>query len=263
MFLLAALLAPWISPHSPIEQFVEDALQGPSWRYLMGTDELGRDLLARLLHGARVSLSVGLLTALIAVAFGTLYGAVAGYRGGRTDETLMRVVEVVYSFPDLLVIILVMMAIKRESAGSGLIGIVVALSLTNWAAVARVVRGEVLRLREFSYVESARSLGAGHARILIRHILPNTLGVLVVLLTYRIPSVILAESTLSFLGLGIRPPYASWGTLANDGWVAMRFHPHLIVFPGLAIFLTVLSLYILGDALRDRLVPDRRISTAR
>ncbi len=248
---LSAASAPWISPYPFDEQNTRLILQGPSWDHWMGTDRLGRDLLSRLLYGARVSMSVGIFTASFAVLFGTIYGAVAGYAGGRTDNLLMRLVDVVYALPDLLLIILIMVW-----AGRGLPGILLALSLVSWVTVARVIRGEVLKQREFSYVESARAIGHSNLRILMIHIIPNTLGVLIVTLTFRIPAAILAESTLSFIGLGVAPPFASWGSMANEGWSAMKFYPHLILFPSLILFATIMAFNVLGDALRDRLDPE-------
>ncbi len=249
----AAVLTPWITPYPFDLQDTTMILAPPNALHLLGTDRLGRDLLSRLLFGARVSMAVALLTALSAVVIGTLYGAVSGYLGGRADNLMMRLVDVVYALPDLLLIILITVVLGR-----GLLGIFLALSLVSWVTVARLIRGEVLRLREQPFVEAARSVGAGHARLLLGHILPNTVGLLIVTLTFRIPQVIFAESALSFVGLGISPPFASWGTLAHEGWAAMKFYPHLIVFPSLAIFLTILAFNLVGDGLRDALDPKTR-----
>lgn len=270
----AAVLAPYISPFSYEEIDYQQKLAGPSARHLMGTDLLGRDLLSRMIYGARVSLSVAIASTILSLFLGTAYGAVSGYAGGRLDNGMMRVVDVIYSFPDLLLIILINASINREwldsilsRPGLSLLGrylnadnlaLLLALSLVTWVYVARLIRGEVLRLREETYIEAARALGVGHGGIVVRHILPNTWGPLIVTLTFRIPVVILAESTLSFIGLGIQPPKSSWGTLAADGWTAMRFYPHLILFPSLAIFLTMLAFNFLGDGLRDALAPERR-----
>lgn len=250
---MVAILAPWLAPYSYDAQDNMALLQSPSSPHWMGTDRLGRDLFSRLLYGARISMSIGILTALAALVWGTGYGAISGYLGGRVDHWMMRWVDIVYALPDLLLIILIMVIMGR-----GFWGIFWALTLVSWVTVARIVRGEVLRHREQSYVEAARALGAGHSRILFRHILPNTFGPLIVILTFRIPSAILAESTLSFVGIGITPPLASWGTLANEGWAAMKFYPHLIVFPGLFIFFTILAFNFLGDGLRDILDPRNR-----
>jgi len=252
LFLLVGLafFASILAPYSFEEQDVSATLQPPSFEHWMGTDRLGRDLFSRTLFGTRVSMTVGIVTALSALIIGSLYGAVSGYIGGRTDQIMMRGVDVVYALPDLLLIILLNMVIGR-----GILGILIALSLVSWVTVARLVRGEVLRLREQTYVEAAVALGANHTWILLRHLLPNTLGLLIVTVTFRIPAAILAESTLSFIGIGIAPPDASWGTLANEGWAAMRFSPHLILFPSSIIFTTILAFNFLGDGLRDAFDP--------
>ncbi|CCQ91832.1 putative peptide transporter permease subunit: membrane component of ABC superfamily [Nitrospina gracilis 3/211] len=247
---LAALFAPWLTPFSFEEQDTLNALAAPDATHWMGTDRLGRDLFSRMLYGARVSLFLGVGTTLIALVIGTVYGAISGYIGGRIDNFLMRVVDVIFALPDLLLIILIMVVLGR-----GLTSIFLALTMVSWVTVARLVRGEVLRIKEFTFVEAARALGAGHRRILFSEIVPNLWGVLIVTMTFRIPVAILAESTLSFIGLGIAPPFSSWGTLANDGWTAIKFYPHLIVFPSLAIFLTILAFNFLGEGLRDHFDP--------
>lgn len=245
-----AVLAPWIAPYSYETQDTLQTLAFPSLEHWMGTDRLGRDLFSRMIYGARVSLFIGIFTTLFALLIGTVYGAISAYVGGRTDNLMMRVVDVVFALPDLLMIILITVLMGR-----GVAGVFVALSLVSWVTVARLVRGEVLRIKEFPYVQAARALGASPTRILVREILPNILGILIVTLSFRIPMAILAESTLSFIGLGIAPPFSSWGTLANDGWTAIKFYPHLILFPSLAIFLTILSFNFLGDGLREVLDP--------
>jgi len=250
---LAAVFAPWVAPYSYESQDTLNTLALPGAPHWMGTDRLGRDVLSRLIYGARVSLFVGFGTTLIAIFLGTLYGAFSGYVGGKTDSVMMRVVDVVFSLPDLLLIILITVAMGR-----GMAGIFIALTLVSWVTVARLVRGEVLRIKEFAFVEAARALGAGHGRILVREILPNVWGLLIVTLSFRIPVAILAESTLSFIGLGLAPPFSSWGTLANAGWTAIKYYPHLIAFPSLAIFVTILSFNFLGEGLRDVLDPQLR-----
>ena len=268
---LAAVFAPVLAPYAYDYQNTDELLLPIGPAHWMGTDDLGRDLFSRLLFGARVSVAVAYVSTLFSLILGTAYGAFSGYVGGRADHAMMRVVDVVYSFPDLLLIILINTSLNREWLDAALsvwwlvwahrlvdaetLALLLALSLVSWVAVARLIRGEVLRLREESYVEAARALGQSHAWILLRHILPNTWGPLIVTLTFRIPAVILAESTLSFIGLGIQPPKSSWGTLAADGWTALRFEPHLIIFPALAIFLTMLAFNFLGDGLRDALDP--------
>lgn len=243
---IISLFGDFISPYPHDLQETQNSLSAPDLAHWMGTDELGRDLFSRLIYGTRVSMAVSLLTAISALLLGTCYGAISGYFGGRVDNWMMRGIDVLYAIPDLLLIILVTVVIGR-----GITGVFLALSLVGWITVARLIRGEVLRLKENAYVEAARAFGATHFSILLRHILPNTIGVLIVTLTFRIPSAILAESTLSFIGLGLTPPAASWGTLANEGWKALRFYPHLILFPSMAIFITMLAFNFLGDGLRD------------
>ena len=250
---LLALFAPYVAPYSYETQNTLNTLTTPSLNHWMGTDRLGRDLFSRLIYGARVSLFIGVSTTLLALFIGTIYGAISGYVGGRTDSMMMRFVDVVFALPDMLMIILITVIVGR-----GVTGMFVALTLVSWVTVARLVRGEVLRIKEYTYIEAARALGAGNLRILIREILPNVLGLMIVTLTFRIPVAILAESTLSFIGLGIAPPFSSWGTLANEGWKAIKFYPHLILFPSLAIFLTILSFNFLGDGFRDYLDPRNR-----
>lgn len=246
--IVVALAAPVISPYSYDETDFSNTLQSPSLKHPMGTDQEGRDMLSRVIYGARVSIAVALGTACIALVVGTFYGAVSGYVGGKVDEFLMRIVDVFYSLPDLLVIVLLTLVI-----GQGILGIVIALGFTAWLRVARIVRGSVIQVKNFEYVDSARALGAKPARILFRHILPNILSPIIITVTFSVPYAILAESTLSFLGLGIAPPESSWGTLANTGWQGIRTFPHLIIFPSVAIFVTAFSFNILGEGLRDLL----------
>lgn len=245
-----AALAPVLAPYPFDAQDTALLYAPPSAPHWMGTDRLGRDLLSRVVYGTRTSLLVGVVSAVAALVLGTLYGAVSGYVGGRTDRVLMRGLEVLYALPDLLLIILLGLVISR-----GVGGMILAISLVGWMTVARLVRGEILRRRDLPFIEAVRASGAGHARILFRHLLPQTVGPLIVTFTFRIPAGILAESTLSFVGLGIAPPQTSWGSLASEGWTALKFYPHLILFPSLAIFLTMLAFNHLGDRLRDALDP--------
>lgn len=257
LVMIAGFLAPMISPYSPAGLDERHVLEGPNLGHWLGTDELGRDLLTRILYGARVSIVVGLGTALIAMIIGGLYGLISGYLGGAPDSLLMRIVDIFYGLPDLLIFVLISLFLGRNVGG-----VLIALGLIAWVRFARISRGQVLQAKEMAYVEGARAVGAPHGRILLRHILPNILAPVLVTLTFSIPSAILAESTLSFIGLGINDPYSnwgtSWGTLAQDGWRAMRSYPHIILFPGLAIFFTILAFNFLGDALRDILDPRRR-----
>lgn len=246
--------APWISPYAAGGLQEERILESLSWSHWMGTDSLGRDLLTRVLYGARVSITVGLGTALMALVIGTTYGLISGFRGGGIDSLMMRVVDIFYSLPDLLIFILLSLLFGRN-----IVGLLVALGLVTWVRFARIARGQVLQAKEFLFIEGARAMGASRSRILVRHILPNIVGPVIVTLTFSIPAAILAESTLSFIGLGINDPYSpwgtSWGTLAQDGWRAMRTYPHVIFFPAAAIFLTILAFNTLGNWLRDFLDP--------
>tara|TARA_B100002049_G_scaffold12765_1_gene9157 strand:- start:99 stop:911 length:813 start_codon:yes stop_codon:yes gene_type:complete len=247
---LVSLLAPWVAPYSYQEQDTLNILAFPGIDHFLGTDRLGRDLLSRMIYGARVSLFVGVFSTLIALVIGTVYGTISAYVGGKTDNLMMRVVDVVFALPDLLMIILITVLMGR-----GVTGVFIALTMVSWVTIARLVRGEVLRIKEYPFILAAKALGASHFRIMLREIFPNILGILVVTLSFRIPVAILAESTLSFIGLGIAPPASSWGTLASDGWTAIKFYPHLILFPSLAIFFTILSFNFLGEGLREYLDP--------
>jgi oligopeptide transport system permease protein len=250
----AAILAPMISPYGTGGLQESNILEMPSSRHWMGTDGLGRDLFTRVLYGARVSLTVGLGTALLSLLIGTFYGLISGYNGGPMDNLMMRIVDIFYGLPDMLIFILLSLLFGRN-----IVGLLVALGLVSWVRFARITRGQVLQVKEFIYVDGARAMGASRARILLHHILPNILGPIIVTLTFSIPSAILAESTLSFIGLGVNDPYSnwgtSWGTLAQDGWRAMRTYPHVIFFPAMAIVLTILAFNTLGTALRDQLDP--------
>ncbi len=253
----AGALAPLISPYATGGFEEQRILEAPSRDHWLGTDELGRDVLTRILYGARVSIAVGFGTAAIALIIGTLYGLISGYVGGPLDNILMRIVDIFYGLPDLLIFILLSLFLGRNIAG-----VLITLALVTWVRFARITRGQVLQAKEMIYVEGARAIGASHARILLRHILPNIFAPVLVTLTFSIPAAILAESTLSFIGLGINDPYSvwgtSWGTLAQDGWRAMRSYPHIIFFPALAIFLTILAFNFLGNGLRDILDPKGR-----
>lgn len=241
--------------HYSYEQTGGPLLAAPSWQFPMGTDELGRDVLTRIIYGSRLSISIGLTTALIAFFIGTIYGSVAGFAGGKVDSLLMRGVDIAYALPDLLVMILVGVLIGR-----GTVGILIALGLVSWMGTARLVRAQFLQLQHEEFVEAARAAGQSNLLIITKHLLPNAIGPIIVALTFTVPSAILSESTLSFIGLGLSPPACSWGTLASDGFRALRTHPHLILFPSFFIFVTVLSFNFLGDGIRDALDPRTRIS---
>lgn len=245
-----AIGAAYLAPYSYEIQNISNRLAPPNWGHWMGTDILGRDILSRIMYGARMSMAVGIITASCSLVIGTVYGALSGYIGGHIDNIMMRFVDILYTFPSILLIILVMILF-----GKGLIGIFAGLTVVGWVSVSRIVRGSVLQVKEMAFVEAARSIGVKNHFIISRHILPNILGPIIVTLTFEIPAAILSESFLSFIGLGLQPPFSSWGTLANDGFQAFKSFPHLIIFPGTAIFLTVLAFNLLGDGLRDALDP--------
>jgi len=254
---ISGFLAPWIFPYGAGGVEEKWILQGPSWNHWMGTDGLGRDLLTRVLYGARVSMTVGLGTTVVALIVGTTYGLMSGFTGGSWDHFMMRIVDICYALPDMLLFILFSLLFGRNIGG-----LVVALGLVSWVRFARIARGQVLQAKEFLYVEGAKAIGASKPRTIVRHILPNIVGPIIVTLTFNIPAAILAESTLSFIGLGINDPFSpwgtSWGSLAQDGWRAMRSYPHVIFFPAAAILLTILAFNTLGNSLRDRLDPKLR-----
>jgi oligopeptide transport system permease protein len=240
------------------------ALEPPSHAHWLGTDALGRDQLARLAEGARVSLLVAIGATSLALVIGLCYGLVAGWLGGRVDGLMMRAVDVVYALPDVLVIVLLIEVLQVTLAGvpdiaRRVAALVAALGFVGWVGVARLVRALVLQAREETWVEAARALGLRNRRILLRHVLPNISGPILVAAAFQIPAAILAESTLSFIGLGIQPPFSSWGTLASDGFQAMRSYPHLIFFPCLAILLALVGFHLLGETLRAVLDPRRRV----
>lgn len=260
---LVSLLAPWLAPFSFDEQFLDKVLIAPGSEHWLGTDSLGRDMLSRLIYGARVSMAVGLVTAFVSLVIGTLYGSVAGWFGGMVDSGMMRLVDILDSIPSLVLLILVKLVFESydfipNPQLKALTGMLLALSLVSWVSLARVVRGQVLQVKQMAYVEAARSMGASSVRVVAQHILPNIVGPVIVLLTFQIPSNILAESFLSFLGLGLQPPYSSWGVLANDGWRSLKSYPHLMISPGVAIFAAMLAFNLLGDGLRDAFDPQLR-----
>ncbi len=245
-FLAAA--APWIAPADPASQDLTATLAPPSRLHPLGQDTLGRDLLARVLHGGRVSLVVGLVAVASSLVLGTGIGALAGWAGGWVDDLVMRLVDVLLAFPGLLLAIALTAVL-----GASLRNVLLALCLIGWTGYARLARGEVHRLRRREFVEAARALGASDRRILWRHLLPLLSGPLVVQATFGMAGAIVAEASLSFLGLGAQPPTASWGTMLNDGRAFLLVAPHLTLVPGVAIMVAVLALNFLGEGLRDRL----------
>jgi peptide/nickel transport system permease protein len=253
VLIFAAIFAPFLAPYNPYIVSLDDRLQPPGGAHLLGTDELGRDVFSRLIYGARVALWVGIVTVVLGGLIGISGGLVAGYLGGRWDAIIMRLVDVFLAFP-VIILAIAIVAVR----GPGLTNVLVALALVYWTTYARVARGTVLLLREEEYTWAARTLGASSSRIMLRHLLPNAVAPLVVLASLGMGNAILAEAALSFLGLGIQPPEASWGSMLNSGMQFLRDSSYLSTFPGLAIFITVLGFNLLGDGLRDALDPRMR-----
>lgn len=245
-----ALFGPLLAPYSYADQDLTMTNAWPGPDHWFGTDSLGRDLFVRVLYGARISLSIGLVASLINVCIGVLYGGFAALSGGRTDRIMMHIVDVLYSIPMLLYVILLMVVFKP-----GLINIYLALGIAYWLNMARIVRGQILSLKQQDYVMAARSCGSSTWQILRRHMIPNCVGPIIVTLTLSIPDAIFTEAFLSFIGLGVSAPMASWGVLASEGINSMRSFPFQLLFPALALCLTMLGFMFLGDGLRDALDP--------
>ncbi len=249
---LAAVLGPWLTPFDPATQILSLRLSGPSVTHVFGLDELGRDILARVLAGARISLVVGLTVVSISASVGTLLGALAGYFGGLFDDAVSRVIDILLAFPGLLLAI-ALVAMLGPSLGN----VLFALAIIGWVGYARLVRGQVLRARELEYVQAARAQGASVVRVLWRHVIPTAMPAVVVQATLGMAGAITGEAALSFLGLGVQPPTPSWGTMLNGGRAHLLDAPHLTIFPGLAIAVLVLGFNFLGDGLRDLADPKR------
>jgi peptide/nickel transport system permease protein len=255
VFVVFALFAPWIAPQDPAHIDLPNRLTTPSAAHWCGTDELGRDILSRLIYGSRISMLVGSCVVAVSLALGLIVGSIAGYYGGRIDRFVNVVLMNAFmSFPGILLAI-AFVAFR----GPGIFNLVLALSLGGWVGYARLVRGQVLSAREREFVEAAKALGAGDLRIIVRHILPNIIQPIIVQAAIGMAGAILAEATMSFLGLGVPPPTASWGAMLNDGRAHLFDAPHLVIFPALAVMLAVLSFNFIGDALRDYLDPRSRI----
>lgn len=247
---LIAILTPWLAPYSYEEQNLELGASAPSAQHWLGTDVLGRDQLTRIMYGSRISLAVGFIATAVALTIGVIWGAVAGFIGGRTDAVMMRIVDALYALPFTIFIILLTVVF-----GSSLLLLFLAIGAVEWLTMARIVRGQVLAIKKQEFVEAAISMGLSPWRIISRHLIPNALGPVIVYTTLTIPSVILLESFLSFLGLGIQPPASSWGSLISSGVEVMEEFPWLLFFPGLVLTFTLFSLNFLGDGLRDSLDP--------
>ncbi|HUF43553.1 MAG TPA: ABC transporter permease [Verrucomicrobiae bacterium] len=243
---LSALFAPLIAPHDPLRQDLENDLLAYSSQHPLGTDKLGRDILSRTIYGARISLLVGVATVTLSLGIGLLIGSLSGYFGGWVDHAFMRLVDILMAFPGILLAIAFTAVL-----GPGLDHVILALCLIGWTGYARLVRGEILSLRERDFVQAARALGCRPRRIVLRHLLPNLLPPLLIQATFGLAGAIVAEGSLSFLGLGVEPPTPSWGAMLNDGRQFLLVAPHLTTYPGLALLLTVLALNLVGDALQD------------
>lgn len=280
IFMFVAIFAPVLAPHNPLQLNSGKGFLPPMWvensstgkagspEFVLGTDNLGRDVLSRVIYGARVSMVVGFIPTMIIVLVGVSMGLLAGYWGGSTDNLLMRITDIVYAFPDLLFFIIVMTALRATAIGqflNGLFLLFVALALVNWVGVARLVRGQVLALKERDFVLASRAVGSTHSRIMFRHILPNSLGVIIVAMAFLIPGAIITEAILGYLGLGLRPStdpadifITSWGSMLLEGQSAINNQPWLLLAPAICVALIVLSFNFLGDGLRDALDPRLR-----
>lgn len=248
--ILAAILAPWIAPADPDFQDYTHMMEGPSWAHPMGTDNFGRDIFSRIIYGAQISLRLGLLGTIFGATIGSVIGALSGYYGGIVDTLLMRLMDIQLAFPGLLLAIVIITVL-----GVGEANVIIAIGVFSIPTFARVVRGSMLSLREQDFVLAARSVGAPDMRLMFVHLLPNALAPILVLSTIRLGTAILTAASLGFLGLGVRPPASEWGTMLSEGRTYMQLAPHIAIFPGLAILVTVVALNLLGDGLRDSLDP--------
>ncbi|NJD02395.1 MAG: ABC transporter permease [Ruminiclostridium sp.] len=272
LLFLIAILGPILSPYSYSDQIRGDESQWPSWKHWMGTDPLGRDMLIRILYGARISLSIGVVATLVNLVIGVIYGGISGYFGGKLDQIMMRVIDVIYGIPLMLYVILLSVVLRPlmnelfkmpafsffKSAGAGLIGMYITLALSYWITTARIVRGQILSLKEQEFITAAKALGANGFRILTRHLIPNCIGPIIVTTMLLIPDAIFTESFLSFIGLGVDAPVPSWGSLASEGLGGIRSYFYMLLFPSLAISITMLVFNLFGDGLRDALDPRMR-----
>lgn len=248
-----AIIGPLLSKYNYYSQNLDIANQPPSSKNWFGTDKFGRDIFVRILYGARISLTVGYAASILNIVIGILYGGIAGYFGGKIDNIMMRIVDILYSIPMMIYVILLMVIF-----GAGLKSIIIALAIAYWLTMARIVRGQIMSLKQQEFVLAAKTLGASSTRILLRHLIPNCMGPIIVTLTLSVPDAIFTESFLSFIGLGVSAPQASWGTLASEALEGFQLYPTQLFFPALAICLTILAFNLLGDGLRDALDPKMR-----
>ena len=267
---LMAIFAPWIAPYDPIEQHAGKGFFEPIWgdpryrdpAFILGTDELGRDLLSRLIWSARVSMLVGFVPVALIFLFGVSLGMIAGYAGGWVDQLLMRITDITYAFPDLLFLLIIMATLRNTAAGDlmgGLVLLFVGIAIVNWVGMARLMRGQVLSLKEKEFVEAARCIGASPFRIIVKHLFPNAVAPAIVAVSFGIPGAMLTEATLSFIGIGIKPPTPTWGVMINEGFIVFSTSPWPVMLPAVCIALVMLSFTFLGDGLRDALDPRMKI----
>ncbi len=250
LLIFMAILTPLIAPYAYEEQNLALGATGPSWLHWFGTDTLGRDLLTRVMYGGQISLMVGFLATAVSLCIGVLYGTISAYMGGKVDSVMMRIVDTLYALPFTLLVILLMVVFGRN-----LFLLFLAIGAVEWLTMARIVRGQVWNIRKLEFVDAAVAMGLTRPRIILKHIIPNVLGPIIVYVTLTIPQVMLIEAFLSFLGLGVQPPMSSWGLLISGGVETMEEFPWLLLFPGIALAITLFSLNFLGDGLRDALDP--------
>lgn len=253
LLVLGAIIIPYISPHTYYSTHLHLKNSPPSKIFWFGSDELGRDLFTRIWWGARISLFVGISAAIIDMLIGIFYGAFAGMIGGKVEECMMRLSDILYSLPHLLIVILLMVIMRP-----GVFTIIIALTITGWINMARIVRGQILQIKQNDFVMAAHMLGASKWRIVIRHLIPNTMGSIITTMTLTVPTAIFSEAFLSFLGLGVQAPIASWGTMASDGLSALRYYPWRLFFPACFISMTMLAFNLVGDGIRDAFDPRLR-----
>ena len=253
LIILICSFGPILSGRSADDGTLKEKNLSPSFSHFFGTDELGRDIFTRVCKGGQVSLIIAIIGAAIDMSIGLIYGGLSAYAGGRTDTIMMRIVEILSSIPYLITAILISLIF-----GKGIFSIIIAMTITGWCFTARLVRGQVLQIKNQDFILAAQALGTGSFKIIIKHLLPNTVSIMIIALTFDIPSFIFGEAFLSYIGLGIQPPYTSWGVLASEAQKTMLFYPYQLFFPALFISLTILSLQIIGDALRDAMDPHLR-----
>ncbi|HWJ80250.1 MAG TPA: ABC transporter permease [Niallia sp.] len=253
LLIVMALIGPLLTKYDYRTNDLVHVNEEPSLEHYFGTDDLGRDMFARIWYGAKISLFIGLAAAIIDLVIGVIWGGISGYKGGKVDEVMMRIADVLYGIPYLLLVILLMVVL-----GQGIWTMILAMSITGWINMARMVRGQVLSLKNQEYILAAKTLGGSVIKIIGKHVIPNAMGPILVTLTFTIPNAIFTEAFLSYLGLGLRPPLASWGTMANDGIAAMQYYPWRLFFPALFICLTIFAFNVIGDGIRDALDPKLR-----